>query len=94
VTAERLELLAAACHGVIHCRTAGFVTGLSNADLADLARCAAAWATLERELLAHKETSICILFGHTQVLCMSYGGKSYGPTAIEAVEAAGEGRSG
>ena len=60
-------------------------------DQRDAARCAAAWAKVERELREHDGTSIDFVVGNKgQVMCLGYFGKAVGDTAIAAVEAAPE----
>lgn len=90
MTAARLKELAVWAHDQsVEQRIDG--SGVDADYLADLARCARAWATVYTELLNHPGTSLDFVVGNKgQVLCLGYFGKVAADTAIEAVEAAGE----
>ena len=90
--AERLEELAAKCAVAIDGVGRNASYGLSDSDLRDLARCARAWAALERrencELFAYPKQQKWSFYPdlkHTWLRVPA-------PTAIEAVEAAEAGK--
>jgi hypothetical protein len=93
--AKRLEALVSLCDAYAADHDAGIADYLNTADIADLARCAAAWAALEKWVQSSS----------TLVEIIGYRGREYpwavyptrsnmdrytGSTAIAAVEAAPE----
>ena len=92
MTTKRLEELAAKCAVAIDGVGRNASYGLSDSDLADLARCARAWAKLERMIDGQDGYSLDFWYWKekTRLVTNSYSGR--GPTAIEAVEAAEVGK--
>ena len=86
--AKRLEELAAKCEAACESQDFGMAEFLDTADIADLARCAAAWAKVERKA---DRTWLITEDVHGFSLETCWDGSGY-PTAIEAVEAAEVGK--
>ena len=84
--AARLEKLVARCNAACESQDFGMAEFLDTADIAVLARCAAAWAKVERE-----RGNGALYINHKTVTWF-YGDNDFanGDTAIAAVEAAPE----
>jgi hypothetical protein len=90
--AKRLEALVYRCNEAIEDTGNGFGAYFDASDIADLARCAAAWAKVERAKEHTGNHTWCIVSDrHGFTLDTAWGGE-YDPklTAIAAVEAAQE----
>jgi hypothetical protein len=95
---ERLEELAAKCAVAIDGVGCNASYGLSDSDLHDLARCALAWAKLERWVEEHEQVAELYGYRGRDLPWSFYPNSSAistrftGATAIEAVEAAEVGK--
>ena len=93
MTAARLDELAAKCDEVLALDTPDIASVLELTDIADLARCARAWA--EREAWVASSSTLVEIIGYrgrehpwAAYPTRSDNRRFTGPTAIEAVEAA------
>ena len=93
MTAARLEELVELCDSALADTSFGFGAYFDSQDIADLSRCARAWAALERWVKENEQ--VVELYGYRgRELSWSFYPNSCtstrftGPTAIEAVEAA------
>ena len=84
--AKRITQLIDACQGALNDEDSGMAAYLTTADIADLARCAKAWAKVERA------RGNGALYVNHQSVNWFYGDNDYtnADTAIAAVEAAPE----
>lgn len=85
--AKRLEQLIDACQGALNDEDSGMAAYLTTADIADLARCAAAWAKVERQ-----KGNGAALYVNSKTFTWFHDDNDFanGSTAIAAVEAAPE----
>jgi hypothetical protein len=56
-------------------------------NYADLARCARAWAKVERMLVDHPGSSITLVLGNKSMICLNVYDGTTGETAMECIEA-------
>jgi len=86
--AKRLEELAAKCEKAAS-GSRHFVGDILTApDLHDLARCAAAWAKVERMLATDTDIELARCYGgEIRIRLNDVKSTEWGPTALEAVEA-------